>query len=167
MDNGCTNETENMYFRCRKEAAICNPVLSSREGAAELLGISVSSLAKYELGITKTVPVDVVVLMSDLYHAPELRPQYCKSECPIGCMMNIATEIKSVESVAIRLVKKLGIREVESIRERLLDVADDEETDEEAKRKDMEYIMRELSSLQGCISELMLLGEKCKGEWKK
>ena len=107
MDSECTMEPENIYFRCRKEAAMHNQKLSSREGAAELLGISVSSLQKYELGVTKTVPVDMVVLMADLYNAPELRSLYCKGECPIGRAMNIATEIKSVESVAIRLIKKI------------------------------------------------------------
>lgn len=165
MDNGCTNEPENIYFRCRKEAAIYNQALSSREGAAELLGISVSSLAKYELGITKTVPVDVVVLMSDLYNAPELRPQYCKHECPIGKMMNLATEINTVEITAIRLIKKLGITEVENIKERLLDIADC--PDRASKMENLEYVMTRLSSLQECISELMLYGEKCKGEWCK
>ena len=125
MDSECTMEPENIYFRCRKEAAMHNQKLSSREGAAELLGISVSSLQKYELGVTKTVPVDMVVLMADLYNAPELRSLYCKGECPIGRAMNIATEIKSVESVAIRLIKKLSMREVEDIKEKLLDIADD------------------------------------------
>lgn len=38
-----------------------NERLYSREGAAELLGISVSTLADYELGNTKVVPVDKVV----------------------------------------------------------------------------------------------------------
>ena len=50
-----------------------NERLYSREGAAELLGISVSTLADYELGNTKVVPVDKVVLMADLYNAPELK----------------------------------------------------------------------------------------------
>ena len=60
-----------------------NERLYSREGAAELLGISVSTLADYELGNTKVVPVDKVVLMADLYNAPELKTGYCKYECPI------------------------------------------------------------------------------------
>ena len=63
---------ENPCFRCRKEAAKYNDKLSSREGAAEALGVSASSLADYELGITKVIPVDKVVLMADLYNAPEL-----------------------------------------------------------------------------------------------
>lgn len=35
-----TKATENIYFRCRKEAAKFNDTLNSREGAAELLGVS-------------------------------------------------------------------------------------------------------------------------------
>ena len=162
MDNECTMEPENIYFRCRKEAAMHNQKLSSREGAAELLGISVSSLQKYELGVTKTVPVDMVVLMADLYNAPELRYLYCKGECPIGRAMNIATEIKSVESVAIRLITKLIMREVEDIKEKLLDIADDGTIGKE-KQEELQDIMERLSSLQQSISELMLLGEKYKG----
>lgn len=162
MDNECTMEPENIYFRCRKEAAMHNQKLSSHEGAAELLGISVSSLQKYELGVTKTVPVDMVVLMADLYNAPELRYLYCKGECPIGRAMNIATEIKSVESVAIRLIKKLSMREVEDIKEKLLDIADDGTIGKE-KQEELQDIMERLSSLQQSISELMILGEKYKG----
>lgn len=55
---------ENVYFECRKKAAIHNERLNSRAGAAEILGISESTLAHYELGITKNIPVDVVVMMA-------------------------------------------------------------------------------------------------------
>lgn len=50
---------ENVYFECRKRAAIHNERLNSRAGAAEILGISESTLAHYELGITKNIPVDL------------------------------------------------------------------------------------------------------------
>lgn len=63
MGRGPTNENTNMYFQARKKAATYNERLWSREGAAELLGISVSTLADYELGNTKVVPVDKVVLI--------------------------------------------------------------------------------------------------------
>ena len=72
MGSDCTKASENIYFRCRKEAAKYNDKLNSRESTAELLGVSVSSLADYELGNTKVVPVDKVVLMADLYNAPQL-----------------------------------------------------------------------------------------------
>ena len=83
---------ENVYFECRKRAAIHNERLNSRAGAAEILGISESTLAHYELGITKNIPVDVVVMMAEVYNAPELKCIYCKSECPIGKELPIATE---------------------------------------------------------------------------
>lgn len=83
MGRGPTKSNENVYFVARKKAAMYNERLYSREGAAELLGISVSTLADYELGNTKVVPVDKVVLMADLYNAPELKTGYCKYECPI------------------------------------------------------------------------------------
>ena len=50
MGNDTMKAAGNIYFRCRKEAAKYNDKLNSRESASELLGVSVSSLADYELG---------------------------------------------------------------------------------------------------------------------
>lgn len=100
MGKGSMKENENVYFRARKEAAKYNDKLFSREGASELLGISVSTLADYELGNTKFVPVDKVVLMADLYNAPELKYGYRKYECPIGKMMPLATKVNGIEGIA-------------------------------------------------------------------
>lgn len=100
MGRGPTNENTNMYFQARKKAATYNERLWSREGAAELLGISVSTLADYELGNTKVVPVDKVVLMADLYNAPELITGYCMRECPVHGFLPLATEEKSLEGEA-------------------------------------------------------------------
>ena len=61
MGRDAAKACENQCFRCRKEASKHNDKLGSREGAAELLGISVSSLADYELGNTKVIPVLVGV----------------------------------------------------------------------------------------------------------
>lgn len=97
MGRGPTKSNENAYFVARKKAAMYNERLYSREGAAELLGISVSTLADYELGNTKVVPVDKVVLMADLYNAPELKTGYCKYECPICSYLPVATEAKGLE----------------------------------------------------------------------
>lgn len=83
MANGCGKTNENIYFRCRKEAAKYDERLSSREGASELLGISVSSLSDYELGNTKVVPVDKVDLMAALYKSPQLRAIYAEVVSPM------------------------------------------------------------------------------------
>ena len=98
MGRDAAKACENQCFRCRKEAAKYNDKLGSREGAAELLGVSVSSLADYELGNTKVIPVDKVVLMADIYNAPELMAWYCSSECLIGKSLEMPSpEIASVE----------------------------------------------------------------------
>ena len=52
MDCGCANTGISIYFQCRILAAKNNVYLKSRESAAEYFGISVSSLANYERGIT-------------------------------------------------------------------------------------------------------------------
>ena len=65
MEKECMNCGGSIYFQCRKEAAKYNDRLSSREGASEMLNVSVSSLSNYELGLTP-VPTDVVVRMADL-----------------------------------------------------------------------------------------------------
>ena len=45
MGNGSMKDNDNVYFLARKKAAAYNERLYSREGAAELLGVSVSTLA--------------------------------------------------------------------------------------------------------------------------
>ena len=63
MEFDCTKEGKNIYFACREKAAKYNDLLNSRERAAELLGISTSTLANHELGVTKNVPPDTVVMI--------------------------------------------------------------------------------------------------------
>lgn len=116
MANDCMKANENIYFRCRKEAAKYNDKLNSRESASELLGVSVSSLADYELGNTKVVPVDKVVLMADLYNAPQLLNGYCARECPIGCGKDIATEIQPIERTTVGLLDLLQNEKVNARR---------------------------------------------------
>lgn len=118
MGRGPTNENTNMYFQARKKAATYNERLWSREGAAELLGISVSTLADYELGNTKVVPVDKVVLMADLYNAPELITGYCMRECPVHGFLPLATEEKSLEGIALRLLQNFNEDSLKNIRYR-------------------------------------------------
>ena len=66
-----TNAAGNRYYESRKNAAEHDERLTSRDAAGELLGVSWSSLADYERGLTK-VPVDVVCRMADLYKDPSL-----------------------------------------------------------------------------------------------
>ena len=159
MGNGGTKENQNVYFRARKEAAEYNERLSSREGAAELLGISPSTLADYELGITKFVPVDKVVLMADLYNRPELRTGYCKYECPIGKHIPLATSVSGIEGIALRLIREFDSDKIKDMEKKLIDIAADGIISEDEKPT-LENILGKLDELSLAISELKLAGEK-------
>ncbi len=107
MEFDCTKEGKNIYFACREKAAKYNDLLNSRERAAELLGISTSTLANHELGVTKNVPPDTVVMMSDLYKTPELRSYYCKHECPIGRNLPLATQVRMLPAGTMFLITEI------------------------------------------------------------
>lgn len=159
MGKDSTKGNDNAYFRARKEAAIYNEKLFSREGAAELLGISVSTLADYELGNTKVVPVDKVVLMADLYNYPELKYKYCKCECPIGRQMPLATEVKGIEGITLRMIQQFDSKELEEMKDSLVDIAADGIISDEEKPK-VESILRKLYDMAVVINEMKLVGEK-------
>lgn len=154
--------SENVYFAARKNAAIYNERLKSRAAAAELLGVSESSLTKYELGLTKNIPVDVVVLMSEVYNAPELKCLYCKNECPIGHGLPIATETGSIESITVRLLDSLDEETLASVKKQIIKIASDGEVSSEEEEK-LRGIMKTLDKAAGVISELRTVTERLKG----
>ena len=159
MGNGGTKENQNVYFRARKKAAEYNERLSSREGAAELIGISPSTLADYELGITKFVPVDKVVLMADLYNCPELRTGYCKHECPIGKHIPLATSVSGIEGIVLRLIREFDSDRIKDMEKSLIDIASDGVISKD-ERPALQAIIGRLDELSLAISELKLAGEK-------
>lgn len=152
-------ENTNVYFRARKKAAMSNDRLYSRENAAELLGISPYTLADYELGNIKVVPVDKVVLMADLYNAPELITGYCKYECPVHGFMPLATEEKNLQGIALRLLKGLNENDMQELKKSMVDILEDGQVTEN-EIADFERILERLDSLAEVISELKLAGEK-------
>lgn len=153
------SENTNVYFRARKKASLYDERLYSREGAAELLGISVSTLADYELGNTKVVPVDKVVLMADLYRAPELIARYCKFECPVHGFMPLATEEKNIQGIALRLLKGFNEEELRKMKDDLINVTEDGEIADEELPK-LKQILGKLDSMAEVISELKIVTEK-------
>lgn len=159
MEKGCMNELENVYKACRKKAAQYNEALNSREKAAEMLGIAPSTLANHELGVTKTVPVDTVVMMADLYHSPELKNLYCKNECPIGRTLPLSTEIKGLESITVRILNSLDDDAVRNMKKRLLRIAEDGEITKK-DQGDFDDVMEALEKIATEISELRMLAEK-------
>ncbi len=151
---------ENPCFRCRKEAAKYNDRLYSREGAAELLGVSVSSLADYELGITKVIPVDKVVLMAELYNAPELKAWYCSEECPIGKGFPVpSAEITTVERTTMQLLRQLRADDVRIVTDTLIDITADGVISAD-ERVDLENVLDYLDKLIKAAGELRIIGTK-------
>lgn len=157
MGTSPTKSMDNIYCRCRKEAAKYNDRLNSREGAAELLNISASSLADYELGITKVVPVDKVVLMADLYNAPEIMNYYCTNECPIGEMTVPKLEIADLDRLTIKILA--AFNNTLDIKNILIDITEDGIITDCEKPK-LEEVLISLDKISKISQELRLWAEK-------
>ena len=125
MAREATKAVGNPWYEARKKAAEFDDRLSSREGAAESLGMSVSSLADAELGLSKCMPVDKAVLMADRYNAPHLLNYYCIHECPIGCRQSLSDQVLNIDRVTVKLLKNLRVDELNEIKDSLIDIAAD------------------------------------------
>lgn len=150
-----TKAAGNRYFESRKKAAECNERLTSREGAGDLLGVSWSSMADYERGLTK-VPVDVVVRMADLYKDPALLNWYCCKECPICREDMLATEIEDFRGIALRLIVD---GDVDGIKAEIADIAKDGKIDESEEPR-MKAVMEKLGEIGRLINEVQLYWQK-------
>lgn len=151
-----TKAANNPFCKARIDAAKYNDRLFSKESAAELLGISVSTLSDYELGVTKTVPPDMVLKMSDLYNAPELENYYCTSMCPLGGDIP-KVDIATLDRIAVRVLS--SFRKVGKIGEQLLDIVEDGIIDE-SEKADLQTILENLEELEQVIKSLKLWAKK-------
>lgn len=160
MGNDCRKQNKNVYFVARKRAAdTWDDRLSSREGAAALIGVSESTLADYELGVTKVVPVDKVALMAEFYHAPELKNMYCKNECPIGKDMNIALEAKGIESVVLKIVQEFSTNRIDDFKNTLVEIAQDGKI-ENREISALQMMLGWASDMEFALSQLKLTAKK-------
>lgn len=158
MGRDATKAMGNPWYEARKNASKYDTRLLSREGAAEMLGMSVSSVADAELGLTKCMPVDKAVLMADLYKAPQLLNYYCLHECPIGCRHSLSEEVVDIDRVTVKLLKGLKIERLEDIKDTLLDISEDGKiTDDE--KPELKEVIDYLDKLAKTVSELKIIGE--------
>lgn len=144
------------FCQARLAAAEYNERLRSKEGASEFLGISVSTLSDYELGLTKVIPPDMVLKMADLYNAPELRNYYCTSVCPLGCDMP-KVEIADLDRISLRALATF--RRLEDTRESLLSITEDGIIDE-AEKPELYRIIGTLEELEQVTQSLKLWVQK-------
>lgn len=157
MGQNATKAQGNIYFQCRKEAAKYNDRLCSREGASELLGCSVSTLADYELGITKFIPVDSVVRMADLYNAPHLKNYFCTHECPIGKSSVPELEVAELDRLTIKVLA--ACQRVSSVRDTLIDITADGKITADEKESFKE-VLDTLDRISKTVQELKLWAER-------
>jgi transcriptional regulator with XRE-family HTH domain len=151
-----TKAAANIYCQCRLEASKINERLKSREGAADLLGLSISTLSDYELGLTKIVPVDKVALMSDLYNAPELKNYYCREICPLGCD-SPKIMVEDLDRVTLRT---LSVSEkIEGFKSTLLNIVADGIISEDEK-PDLNRILSIMDEVDAVFHTFRLWAEK-------
>lgn len=150
-----TKAAGNIYCMCRKKAAEQNEKLRSREGAAELLGYSTSSLAAWELGTDRPSP-EAVMLMADLYHAPELKNYYCKNVCPLGAGI---PELKVRELDRITIMALSSFKKICSSKENLLDIVADGQITEDEKPA-LEEIIKTMDEMTEIAQSLKAWAEK-------
>ena len=158
MGRVATKASSNVWYQARIKAAEYNDKFASREGASEVLGMSVSAISDAELGISKVMPVDKAVLMADLYNAPHLRNYYCRNECPIGKDRPLAVELDTIELVTVRLLKALETEAVDEVKKRLTAIAEDGVVSED-EVVDLDDIAGYLNRLSLHISSLQMILE--------
>ena len=159
MGRGAPKAQGNVWYEARLEAAKWNERLLSRFGAAEVMGLSEDAVKSAELGLYKSMPVDNAVLMADAYNAPELLNHYCLRECPIGREKPISAEVLGVDRVTIKLLKGLRSESMRSLKEKMLDIAEDGDVTPD-ELSDLTEIINQLDELSKTISEIKILGEK-------
>lgn len=121
MSKFATKAAANMFCQARYEAAKSNERLSSREGAAEEIGIELGSTIPYQ---------EEVLLMADCYKAPELKGNYCREMCPLGKNMP-KIENAGLDRISLRMLSSL--KKINEAKESLLDITADGIISEEEK----------------------------------
>ena len=111
----------------------------------------------------KAVPPDSVVMMADLYNAPELNFYYCGNECPIGRGMPIPKGECGISTIVARTIGALSGNAVEDLKSKLLQVlADGKLTPENYPT--VAWLLLNLDDLSKTFGELRLACQKLLAE---
>ena len=127
MSKKATKAADNMYYLARCEASACNDGFSSREKAAEIVGIDRTRLARIELDTISPYPEEVKA-MSEAYNTPELCNSYCARECPIGKDNVSEVTIDDFDRLALKVLGSL--KDIDSLRASLISISEDGYIDE-------------------------------------
>lgn len=155
MSNLAVKTASNAFFQARKKASTHNEMLSSRESSADIMSIDRGRLYRIESGVTTPTPEEVL-LMADLYNAPELRNYYCRNKCPLGCN-HIEAKVDEIDRITVRAFS--GFRELEKTKERLLDIAKDGIVSG-GELEEIQEVIDIFDELEGIGKSLKILVEK-------
>lgn len=127
MGKKATKAADNMYYLARCEAQMNNPDLSSREKAAEIIGIDRTRLARIELDTISPYPEEVKA-MAEAYNTPELGNSYCARECPLGRDSVKEVTIDDFDRLALKVLGSL--KDIDELRASLIAISEDGIIDE-------------------------------------
>lgn len=119
-----------MYYLARCEAAETNDDFSSREKAAEIIGIDRTRLARIELDTITPYPEEVEA-MAEAYNMPELCNSFCARECPIGRNSVHEVTIDDFDRLALKVLGSL--KDIDSLRASLIAISEDGVIEENEK----------------------------------
>lgn len=152
MGKKATKAADNMYYLARCEAAETNEDFSSREKAAELIGIDRTRLARIELDTIAPYPEEVKA-MAEAYNMPELCNSYCARECPIGKNSVSEVTIDDFDRLALKVLGSL--KDIDSLRASLIAISEDGVIDE-CERDTFQDILDSLEKISTNAKALQL-----------
>lgn len=106
--------------------------------------------------MTKVVPVESIMLMSDVYNAPELKPWYCTNVCPLGEDMP-KLELEELDRITIKTLATL--QHISEVRDDLLDITADGVISPDEKPK-LDNIIETLKRVTEVAQSLRIWAEK-------
>lgn len=152
MGKKATKAADNRYYLARSEAAEQNPDFSSREKAAEIIGIDRTRLARIELDTITPYPEEVKA-MAEAYNIPELCNAYCARECPLGRNTVREVTIDDFDRLALKVLGSL--KDIDSLRASLIAISEDGVI-EEGERPAFQKILDSLEKISTNAKALQL-----------
>ncbi len=156
MSKKATKAANNMYYLARCEAGESNPDFSSREKAAELIGIDRTRLARIELDTIAPYPEEVKA-MAEAYNTPELCNSYCARECPIGQNNVHEVTIDDFDRLALKVLGSL--KDIDALRASLISISEDGYIDK-SEQATFEKILDSLEKISTNAKALQLWAMK-------
>jgi hypothetical protein len=160
MSRIATKAANNEFYKARMNAASCNERLASREGASEETGIDRTRLARIELGSINAYPEEVLI-MADVYNAPELCNSYCSRDCPIGRQIAVPCELLEFDRMMLKAAASL--QDAENIYKNIISIAADGKITPDEQPK-MESVIEYMKCVGAAAEEMQLWIRKHKEE---